>query len=379
MRLLIRTIQQNTIQQKSIKWLIKNTRYLCVFLSCLLSACSHIYGEEGLIKSKKFEYLDAKEGRSLKYPKGISNKSQSDFAHIPLVKSSKKSSLFGKQIHSEAPTQILAVFENTRVDSRSKIPAIFIMDETSFVWKSIQEFLTHYKISAQVQHKKNKAIIQTKWVEMNEDGEWLDISQEDVSTRSQYTFNLLKTRHPNEIKLLIKQNHLQERQDETTAWKTMNTEWVNSTEMMNLFLNYYDKKVQIRHYQHQQKMMAGFPIQLIKNNKKSPYLLAEANHTLVWQKVPKVMKTLGFILIDSDKRKKTYFFEFKEKESGFFASLFEDKRPPSPISSGTYQVFIEDMKKKQRIVIKDDQGKSLNEELLTQLYPDLKRLFGNKG
>ncbi|MFT6732265.1 MAG: outer membrane protein assembly factor BamC [Polaribacter sp.] len=348
-------------------------------LSFYISGCGFIYGDDGLIKSHEFDYVNAKEGKKLELPPGVVHKSKADFTQLPAIGKSAVKQNQGSELEQSAPVQILAVLENTRADSQSSLPAVYILDQALFVWEAVQKFLKKYNIEAKL-NDEDKAIVITNWVAVDEKGIWIELdgSEEAELGRAKFSFKIVKSDIPNEIKLIVERNASEHREDEDDKWSSALVSWADSADMMNLFLSYYDKQIQIRQHQYLQKVMAGFKVELGQNNQNETILVTEARHSLVWEKTAKVMLELGLTIIDKDVRQNTYFMELKDPEPGFFASLFDESKSTLPIDAGTYQVVVDEFGDNRSILIRDEQGLALDSSLVVKLFPQLSKLFGDR-
>lgn len=359
---------------------LNHVRFLGVFcLSFAISSCGFIYGDDGLIRSQEYDYVKAKEDKPLKLPDGLAHKSEADYTHLPSIGKLAENLSLGKNLDATAPVQILAVLDNTRVDHQLDIPAVYIIDEVLFVWDSINNFISVYKIDADI-NDKDKAIVLTDWVAIDERGIWVDLdgSKEAELNRAKFSFKMLKSDVPNELKLIIERKASESRQDEDDAWSKKPVSWADSADMMNLFLSYYDKELQLRELKYRQKVLAGFKVELGQNAQNEAVLITEASHLLVWEKTPKVMLEIGFTIIDKDVRQNTYFLELKSPEPGFFASLFDESESTLPISPGTYQIVVGNVGNNRSILIKDEQGLAIDAALMVKLFPKLSRLYGDR-
>lgn len=353
---------------------------LLVLATLVISGCGYIYGDNGLIKSQKYDYMNAKQTKDLEIPAPLSHKDKADFTVLPRIGERAKNSLHGKQLTQDAPIQLLAVLENTRVDRKSQLPVVLILDEISFVWQTINSFLQAHNITTSVKDETSKVIV-SNWMPIEEGGIWLGLDgSDDIDLiRAKYKITIEKGEIKGEQKLTVQRVESQTRADDDAAWRDVPVSWQESADMMNLILSYYDSQIRLKRAQHQQQVLAGFKVELGQDNEKNAALLTAASESLVWEKIPKVMRELGFTIIDRDLRQKTYFMEYHPPEQGFFASLFTDENETRlPLEEGSYQVTVGENGAQRSITLKDGQGVSLEGNLMVKLYPELSRLFGDR-
>lgn len=347
--------------------------------SLTLSACGFIYGDDGLIKSQKYDYVTAKQSKELTIPGTLKHDGKVDFTVVPQIGEKAKLQVVGKKLVQSAPTQLLAVLDNTRVDKKSKIPSVLIIDESSFIWATVMEFLDENKIPAQESESADETFV-SKWIAIEEGGIWLGVdgSEEPDLIRAKYKVSLSKGEIRGEQRLTVERIKSQVREDDYQPWTEGHITWQESADMMNLLLSYYDGKIRIKQAKRQSEIMAGFKVELGQDSEGNASLLTDASDKLVWDKIPKVMRELGFQIIDTDIRQKTYFLEYKEEEEGFFASLFDEEKQQKLFEEGAYQITTGENGDRRSLTLKDGEGQALEANVLVKLYPELSRLFGDR-
>ena len=343
-----------------------------------MSACGYIYGDNGLIKSQEYDYLQAKQTKELSIPENLEHKNKANFTVVPKVGQKASQQPVGKDLAQVAPIQLLAVLDNTRVDKKSSIPAVFIMDEREFIWKSVELFLENNQIKIDTKNDQN---IITDWIAIDEDGIWLglDGSDEIDLIRAKFKISVEAGNLPGEHKLTVQRSESEIREDDDLPWNKNNITWQESADMMNMVLSFYDTQVKRKEAEHQQKIMAGFKVELGQNSDGEASLLTNADETIVWQKIPRVMRELGMTIIERDLTQKIHFMEYKTEEEGFFASLFESSSDVDGLfEDGAYQIVISENGSQRAITLKDGQGVALEASKLVSLFPELSRLFGDR-
>ncbi len=348
-------------------------------LAFVLSSCGYIYGEDGLIKNKRNDYVNARQSKALEIPPPLSHKNNADYTLVPSIGEQGKKGLIGKYLEQAAPTQLLAVLENTRVDRKSTAPAVLIIDDLEFIWQTATQFIEQHNVSTAIQDRQNRTII-SHWLAIEEGGIWLglDGSEEPDLIRAKYKILIEDGEIKGEQKLIVERIESQIRADDDEPWLDNPISWQESADMMNLLLSYYDARLRIQEAKHQQQVMAGFKVDLGQDSDGNAALLTAAKETLVWEKIPKVMRELGFIIVDKDTRQKTYFMEYHKPEQGFFASLFDGQDILLPLEDGSFQMTVGESGQRRSITIKNGQGSGIESGLLVKLYPDLSRLFGDR-
>ena len=352
---------------------------LLVLLALVISGCGYIYGENGLIKNKKYDYVKAKQAKPLEIPPSLSHKDKADYTPLPNIGVQGKKGQYGKELAKGAPIQLLAVMDNTRVDRKSVAPAILVIDRIEFIWQTATKFLEQHNVGTSILDRENRVII-SHWLAIEEGGIWLGLDgrEEPDLLRAKYKISILKGEIKGEQKLVVERIASQRRANDNEAWSNQPVSWQESADMMNLLLSYYDTRIRIQEARHQQQVKAGFKVELGQDVEGNAALLTQAKEDLVWEKIPKVMRELGFTIIDKDVRQKTYFMEYHVVETGFFASLFDGDTVQLPLEEGSFQMTVGEKGDQRSITFKDGQGLGIKAELLVKLYPELSRLFGGR-
>jgi len=352
--------------------------FIIVFI-LFLSGCGYIYGDNGLIKSQKFDYVNAKQSKDLKIPEPLSHDGKANFTVLPKIGAKAENQLFGKELSQAAPVQLLAVLDNTRVDKNSTVPAVLIVEDRDFLWQTVAKFLDKHQVATSVLDQDNYAVI-SQWVGVEDAGVWLGIDgTDDIElNRAKYKISISEGQIRGEHKLVVERIKNQFRSDDDEPWNERLVQWHESADMMNLWLSYYDTQLRLKEIRHQQKLMAGFKVELGKDTSESPALVTNAKQSMIWEKIPRVMAEIGFRVIDKDLRQNTYFMEYEKPKEGFFASLFSEEQSKLPLEEGAYQITVDESGERRTITFKDGQGVALEAELLVKLYPELSRLFGDR-
>ncbi len=350
-----------------------------ILVAMLISSCGYIYGDDGLIKSKKFDYVNSKKSKDLKTPDDLTHKGQSNYAITPPIATKQKKYVVGQKLSHFAPTQLLAVMENTRVDRTSKQPAVLIVDKKETLWKTSVDFLEKHNFKNTTYNQK-EGVITTDWIAIKEGGIWLGLDGlDDVElNRAKFKITISKGEIKDEHRLMAVRFDSQSRLDDDEPWSSQTVLWRDSADFLNLLLSHYDRQIRLQEAEHQSQVMAGFKVTLGTDAKGNPALLTNAKENLIWEKIPKVVIELGFKLIDKDVQQKIYFMEYEPIENGFFASLFDSSNSDFVLQEGAYQLNVAEKGAQYSITLKDQEGVGLDAELMVKLFPAFSRLFGDR-
>lgn len=345
----------------------------------LVGGCGYIYGDNGLIKSQEYDYLRAKEAKELEVPEPLVHKNKSNYTVVPKIGQSANNAASGKQLSQAAPIQLLAVLDNTRVDKKSDVPAVFIMDNNDFIWQTVTKFFKKHEIKVEKQDNQKHRLV-TDWIPIEEGGIWLglDGTEEPDLQRAKYAVSISDSSLPGEYRLVVERVQSEVREDNDLPWQAHTVSWQESADMMNLVLSHYDTRIREQEAARQLKIMAGFKVELGQNQAQETALLTDAEQKIVWEKIPRVMREIGMVIIEKDDKQKTYFMEYKGKEEGFFASLFESNDTKELFQEGAYQITVGDLGDRRTITLRDGQGDAIEASIIVAAFPELSRLFGDR-
>lgn len=342
-----------------------------------LTACGFIYGEKGLIKDKSNDYLKVEVGKDLVIPESLKHENKIDYAQVPAISKNTENSESSKFVVTTAPAQILDVSEKVRADRTSQFPAVLIEENNDFLWQSLSEFFQDKEITPLTIDKANR-LFDTGWIAQSPGAVWKGVEGTDEidDFRTRYRFKITDGKIKKELRLQVERVAAQQLNDDNEQWEDITHFTQDSTDILNMFLSFYDQK-NIEHNSQKTKSLVKFKVGLGKDEKGNAALIAHAGKEHVWQKLPKIFKEAKLEVNDQDLRLMTYFFNYKKDEPGFFASLFGAESDGIPLDDGDYQVRLSDVGERTAMTFRDAEGVVLNDELVVKLYPILSKYFGS--
>ncbi|MGX5174341.1 outer membrane protein assembly factor BamC [Aliikangiella sp. IMCC44653] len=349
-----------------------------VGICSILTACSSIYGDDGLIKDSSYEYLEAKQVEPLVLPEGLHQKRKLNYTLVPQIGEIAAKAPAGKELALQAPTQILDVLDNIRVNKQSDLPSVFIIDEKAFVAQSIVNLFTENKV--ELTKKESQKVIETGWVALDSRGVWLGLAgEEDVDEfRAKYRVVFGEGVQRGELSLHVERIAAQKLNPDTAQWETIPSFWEDGAQMLNMLIANYDNAATAREAEARAKAPKGIKVRLAKDDKGNAALVTEVAIEQVWALLPEILPTLNFNINDKDRRLMTYFVSYKPTESGFFASLFTAEKVSLPLEAGEYQIAVRQLGEMTAVIFSDAQGSPLDIKKLTEMFPQLSASFGRQ-
>lgn len=366
---------------------LRISRLILVFLvPQLLTGCSWLYGENGLVKDNEFTYVNSKLGKKLEIPEGLEAPHIVDQYPIPNIAKSAMNKPVGKQLDASAPVLILAVDVNSGVYSRSEKtdPTVWFRISESTVWKALLDYLKSNNVPV-AQKDLSKGIIETDWVMNETDSWWNDIFGSDdelKAVRGKYQLKLVRSPKGKLTLLSIKPSVTEYLSYDDDHWKPLKNSRENSIQFLNGFLSTWAEE---RAFAAKKRILAankGIQLSLGKDNNDRVAFIADAKYDRVWARLAYVAKKMGMVIDDKDQSQGIYYMIWKGKESGgFFDALMFWRDSGSvdlPLANGEYEFNLSALGDKTAITIAKKDGGFLNQKKMNKLFSYFADYFGKK-
>ncbi|WP_144393419.1 outer membrane protein assembly factor BamC [Pleionea sediminis] len=354
-------------------------KYLWVFLvasTSLLSGCSWLYGEDGLIHDSTNDYLKAKQSRSLEIPEDYDKSRLSNELPVPPLSSQARKNKAGEELDRMPPIQILAVSQGMRVNRAANNPAVFWLKDKAELKQQIEQFFNYKNVSI----NNVGTDIQTDWVVEDNEAWWRAVFGTVLPRfeRSKYRINLAEGERKGEVSIEVQHIQYQRMPYEEDKWIKLPTSEKIATRFLNEFVGYMDYLDRLENAKMLQQMRRGFVVKLAKDANNNAALLAESDWRTVWLKTPKILEPFGFTLTDKDRAQSTYFFNFVPNEPGFFASMFGGEEGVAlDLEEGPYQVIVGGRDEGAVTVsFVDVDGNPLSDGKMAKIFPYLSEAYG---
>ncbi len=353
-------------------------------MSLLSSGCGWIYGEEGLVKDNEYTYLDSDVGKTLIIPEGMDDIQIVDEYPIPDISPEAKEFASGRDITQAAPTLILAVDVNSGVFTRDEkfAPTVWFRIKEIEVWQALVNYLQDNNIP--VENKKiADGVIETDWIVIDQSSIFADwFGSDDISAkRYKYRFTLSKSKRRN-LQLLSVQNIAAQSTRYDSNWRDEQTSRVQAIQFMNGFLGTWSQQ---RDMEARRRVLAankGIELELGHDNNDNPAMMAKADFLQSWERLARVLESLGFEIEDKDQTLGIYFVSYRGPESSSFMESLKfwksSKHNELPLKEGDYQLNLSALTEQTAITMFTKEGTVLSVETLNKIYPDFAEQFGNR-
>ncbi len=346
-------------------------KFLTIGFILLLSGCSWIYGEDGLIHDSEYDYLEATEEKPLELPPGYQDNRLQELYPVPAVESAGP---VGKALETEAPSLVLTLGDGVRIDRASETPQVWIQDETPEVWQILQAYLTENNIGTRINDAQGHTVV-TDWLEGDKKGFLKRLfGGDDSLERARFKVELHAADDGTETRVRVAQTGKQVRPDEDGEWQEQAASERQATRFMNRFIAYYDIK---RNELASERVAraGGINLRLGRDRNNNPALIADQEFFTVWSRVPSVFEKVGLRAVDRDQGQGMYYFDYEDPDEGFWASLFGKDKVLPDLPYGNYQLKLIRQDGETSLTMMDVDGTPLDEQLLTKIYPPLAEKF----
>lgn len=355
---------------------MKFVKLLVPVLVPVVSGCSWLYGEQGLIHDSTNDYLKAKEQRPLNVPEGYDKSRLQNELPIPPIDPQVEQMPMGPDLDQQPPIQILAVTQGMRVDRASDVPAIYWMIDSNSLNDQISAFLKH----KEVDFNKDAARYLTDWIVTDNEAWWRSVFGTDMPRFVREKFEVVTSdgERSGEIRVAVKLLERELMPYDEDKWVDASKDTRSATEFLNNLVGYIDYLERVDNAKRLQELNRGIATTLGQNADGNAAMIADSEWRTVWLKTPKILEPFGFTLTDKDQTTGTYFFEFEANEPGFFASLFgDDDAVALDLKKGAYQVIIGGKEGGAvSLTFFDTEGQPLTDAKMAQLFPHLSEAYG---
>ncbi len=352
----------------------------------VLSGCGWLYGEDGLVKDNEFTYLDSEEGKALIIPEGINELHIIDEFPIPEISAEAEAlqKAQGKKLLQTAPTLILAVDSNSGVYTRDEkyAPTVWFRIKEIEVWQALVDYLEENNVPIQ-KKKLAEGVIETDWVEQDKSSLLADWFGSDAvrALRFKYRFTLFESPKRN-LQLLSVQNIASQTSGYESTWAEAETSRIQAIKFMNDFLGTWSQE---RDMEARRRVLAankGIQLELGHDNNDNPAMMAKADFHQSWERLARVLESLGFHIEDKDQTLGIYFVSYSGVEtSGFLDSMKFWKSSDNndlPLIKGDYQLNLSALSEQTAITLFTKEGKVVSVDVLNKVYPAFAEEFGNR-
>ncbi len=359
---------------------------LLLVLAQLLSGCSWLYGENGLIKNNEYTFIDSKMGKKLIIPEGLKPINIVDKYPIPAIATVALEQPYGKDLEAVSPTLILAVDTNSGVYTRAqnKDPTVWFRISELKVWQALVDYLK--TINVPIAKKDiDTGTIETDWIVAETDSlwnDWFGSDDELKALRAKYRFTVVKSSKGKLTLLSVKPLVSEYMGYDNEKWLPVIKSREGAIVFMNGFLGTWAEQRALAARARVFAANKGISLSLGKDNNDHVAFIAAAKFNRVWERLAYVAKTMGMEVDDKDQSQGIYYMKWSGKASeGFFESLKfwgTSGTVDLPLAEGEYQFNLSALGDKTAITIAKKEGSFLDSAEMNKLFSYFEERFSQK-
>ncbi len=343
-----------------------------------LSGCGWLYGDNGLVRDTRRDYITAKQEKPLQMPAEVTGFKPENYFEVPPLGNKPTSAIIGEELDVAPPALVLATAEGVHALQDKATPTAILIGDGQHLWQELQTFLESNEIKIR-QKDDGQRQLETDWLESEKIGWWDHWIEwdEDLGYRWRYRFEMQPGERPNEHILTATALEMQ-RESRWDGWLAVPLNRRHSIDMMNRYLGYHDERVTFEARQRILAARAGITVELWQDEAGSTGLLAKSSLANTWDATPSVFAALGFELEDKDTSKKTYFFRLNEPDGGCFWTCWfglgsdDQETIELELQPGEYVVQLSDEGDDAAgIIISEADGDIVKKDVITRLFPTL--------
>lgn len=344
----------------------------------LISGCSWLYSEDGLVRDSSKDYVTAKQTAPLKLPEDYDSTLIRDRLAIPELTATANQSQVGDALDKQPPSQILSVGQGMRINRSSQHPGVFLMMSETELKEVLKQFFERKEVAFTTQ---SNAVV-SDWVLQDNEAWYRSVFGTDLPrfVRTKYRMTITPGAQQGEIGVSVATEQRELMPYDEDKWQQAAASTRVETEFLNELIGFIDYQDRLENARRLAKLKQGIAMTLGRDADRNAALVAQADWQTVWLKTPEVLEPFGFKLSDKDRNAGQYFFEFTPNEPGFFASMFgSDDSVVLDIPPGAYQVIVGGRQSGPvTVTFIDPDGAPLVDGLMAKIYPFLTEAYGRR-
>ncbi|NVJ61331.1 MAG: outer membrane protein assembly factor BamC [Gammaproteobacteria bacterium] len=344
----------------------------------LVSGCSWLYSEDGLVRDSSKDYEKAKQTQTLKLPENYDSNHIRDRLPIPQLTEEANRAKFGEELDKRPPSQILSVGQGMRIMRAKDHPGVYLMMTNDELEKLLGDFFKRKEVEFKVE---NGAVV-SDWVLQDNEAWYRSVFGTDLPrfVRTKYKLQLNPGAQQGEVGVVVVTQERELMPYDEDKWVKVESSSRVETEFLNELIGFIDYQDRLANARNLAKLKQGISMSLGRDVDRNAALIASAEWQTVWLKTPEVLEPFGFKLNDKDRSAGQYFFEFTPNEPGFFASMFgNDDSVVLDLPAGAYQVVVGGRNSGPvTVTLIDPDGVPLVDGLMAKIYPFLTEAYGRR-
>lgn len=317
-------------------------------------------------------YMQSQQGPELQLPPGTSEIKVQDGYRVPegVVITERKPQ--GKAMSLEPPQLLLVAGDGVWEDTERAEPTVWVRGDDKQLLSYIERFMKSQDLSYTTP---GNSLIETAWITDSSDNEVAERLGSYYVDGQRHKFRLsIVDKKPNEVALEAKHVANQHYRDE--QWVNVDTSQRVAKQFLNYFIGYYDSE-RTREARQRILQQAKVDFELGYDDQGSLALITDREFLAVWEQMTRVLTALNLSITDRDRSEKTYYFNVKEPDTGFW-SLFssDDEEAKVDLEPGDYQIKLSELAAGGiSMSFYGAEGDKLEDNVVTRIYPEFAAEF----
>lgn len=335
------------------------------------------------------EYTNVNVQPTLVIPEGLNTPNYSKEFDIPKLSANVDDKTVGLQLDIRPPLQVLPMAEGTHVEeSGDKIKIVVEsidndVDLKQELYDVLKKHLANQSIAV-LSEDYEKGLIETGWIENQEVIESSFWGSDEVyELRQRYQFEVDVRPHGRSGNILINLLEHEESFDGQQQDIILSGEDKRryTIDMLNNAVAYMSVKRAQSMKAKRLRESLGIDVNIVKGTEtaegeqaEQSYWLAQAPFQRTWDRLRIVLPEMGFEIVDMDSNKGLYYINVND-DSGFWSSLWSEKK--LPVEEGSYRILLksDDNDKTTRIDLHDSEDKPLDNKVVEAVYEGFSELM----
>lgn len=315
-----------------------------------ISACSWLFGDDGIFRDSGNDYRKARVETPLKLPKSVDSDSIDDAYAIPPIND--RTSLSGDFVVPRPEPMQEVDQDSVRINTLGDTSWILVNGSPGQVWPRLRGFLNLNHLQVE-RADASSGILETGWLQPKGDG----------LLKERYQLRIEQGIQRGTSEVYVLQADLRAGTDQWPKHSSNKKREKLMTKELAQYLADSAAAAAVSMLA-QQAIDSSGRVALREDANEQPYLRLQLPFPRAWASVERALEKAGFTVDDLNREQRTYYLHYKDKdneddEPGFFSSLFggdnkDDKGTPYLLyvkesDAGTVHISIAPQEKDQKL------------------------------
>lgn len=354
-------------------WRLTALRLTSLFCGLtMLSSCGAIFGDEGVFRDRKNDYLQEKMLPALAVPNNADFKLEDELFVIPTVTNESLPSNDFK-VPRPAPLLNAGSDDGVRIQKLGDERWILIELPPSHLWQRLKNFLAENRIPV-VREEANQGLLETGWLKRIRDDE-----DDAPKTKERYRFRVEQgvQRSSTEVHVLQYQQPFAAAATEQIDWPKNSVNAEREQQMIQTLAQHLASSSEFASVSLlAQGIGSASRVNLVRNAKGEPVVKLSLPYERAWASLGSALKKADFNVVDLNRSEGLYYVAYEPKgdedKPGFFSRMFGADAKDDDPDAKKYLFNVERLDDGVQIGIRKSADKQLAEELAKELLERVK-------